>query len=119
MVVLILLGIAFSTFSTTREGKEQAKSSHLRSEDSVQQQGLTPAEQEMSLNRSTGLAAPAFSLGEQDRLAEQLRARGKVVFERLATQRQDLQPIVWGVTTELPAVALLLSEQEWSMLSKE
>jgi hypothetical protein len=51
MVVLILLGIAFFTFSTMRAEREQSASPRLRSEDSVQQEGPTPGGQKTLLKK--------------------------------------------------------------------
>jgi type II secretory pathway predicted ATPase ExeA len=119
MVVLILLGIAFFTFRIVRAERERSAVPRLRFEDSAQQQRPTSGGQETLLKRFTDLIASALSPSGQDQLDDQSIARGQAVLERLATQRQDIQPLVWGAATANPAVALLLSEQEWTILSKE
>lgn len=119
IVVLILLGIAFLIFSPPRDERTSSEFSHARSEDNVQPQEPTLRRQETLLRRLTNLIASTLSRGEHERLDGQSITQGKVVFERLATRRQDLQPLVWGIATTTPSVALLLSEQEWTTLSKE
>jgi len=44
--------------------------------------------------------------------------RGKVVLESL-NRYQEVRPIVWGLATTTPALALLIPEAEWGTLSKE
>jgi hypothetical protein len=47
------------------------------------------------------------------------RLRGQEIFARLTAKHPDVRPIVWGLATETPALALLLPEQEWREFSKE
>lgn len=117
--VLILLAVAFLIFSPTPAERMLSEFSHSRSADDVQPQEPTLSEQETLLKRLTDLAVSTLSRGEHERLDGQSITQGKVVFERLATQRPDLQPLVWGIATATPSVALLLSKQEWTTLSKE
>jgi hypothetical protein len=44
---------------------------------------------------------------------------GKRVFETLAAHHNAVKPIVWGLATRTPAVALLLPETDWSVLSQQ
>jgi type II secretory pathway predicted ATPase ExeA len=45
--------------------------------------------------------------------------RGKAVLQRLAERRPAVHPIVWGLATANPALALFIPGVEWGALSKE
>jgi len=51
------------------------------------------------------------------RTLQQLPGQG--IFARLAARHPDVRPIVWGLATETPALALLLPEREWREFSQE
>ena len=116
--MLILLGVVFFSFSMRREGGVLSESSRTRFVEGVPQSESTTAELETLLEKSANLAVSVESASEHMRLDGQSINKGKGVFERLAAQRPGLQPLAWGVATASPAVALLLSEKEWTMLSK-
>jgi general secretion pathway protein A len=44
--------------------------------------------------------------------------RGKAVLENLTRRYPDVRPMVWGLATATPAIALLIPESEWNTLAK-
>lgn len=86
---------------------------------SSQPQSQNPApsnEQPVTLAKQTESmsSVPAPSPSDNPRTI-----RGKAVLEHLAERYQAVQPMVWGLTTANPAIALLLPKTEWRKLSKE
>ena len=59
-------------------------------------------------------SAPTASSSENPRTL-----RGKAVLEDLAERYQAVQPMVWGLATANPAIALLIPKAEWGKLFKE
>jgi hypothetical protein len=51
-------------------------------------------------------------------LGLQTAERGKLVVARLAGLHHEVRPIIWGLGTETPAIALLMPEPAWNTLSK-
>jgi general secretion pathway protein A len=45
--------------------------------------------------------------------------RGKTILKDLMDRNQEVRPMVWGLATASPAIALLIPETTWSKLSKE
>jgi hypothetical protein len=45
--------------------------------------------------------------------------RGQAIFARIAAKHPDIRPLVWGLATETPALALLLPEREWWGLARD
>jgi len=52
-------------------------------------------------------------------IASRNAVRGRAVLQHLAERYQDMRPVVWGLATANPALALFLPEAEWRKLSKE
>ncbi|MGE0681624.1 MAG: ExeA family protein [Candidatus Binatia bacterium] len=49
----------------------------------------------------------------------QQKIQGQAIFARIAVHHPDIRPLVWGLATETPALALLLPEREWWRLTKD
>lgn len=49
----------------------------------------------------------------------QQRILGQTIFARIAAKHPDIRPLVWGLATETPALALLLPEREWRRLARD
>ena len=52
-------------------------------------------------------------------LRPQTAERGRLVVEQLSGRHHEVRPIIWGLATETPAIALLMPEPEWHTLSKD
>jgi general secretion pathway protein A len=81
-----------------------------------QQNPELPSGQPVTLTKQTESmsSAPAPSPSDNPHII-----RGKAVLEHLAEKYQAVQPMVWGLTTANPAIALLIPKTQWRKLSKE
>src|SRR5262249_33765670 len=119
-VLLAPLGFFILTSRVAEPERVRAPSEpKVFGEVSPQPQSQTPApsnEQPVTLAKQTESmsSAPEPSPSDNPRTI-----RGKAVLEHLAERHQAVQPMVWGLTTANPAIALLIPKTEWRKLSKE
>lgn len=59
-------------------------------------------------------------LGYNSKPADKQRiAQGEAVLARIAKEHPEVRPMVWGMRTTMPALALLIPEPAWTTLSKQ
>lgn len=75
-----------------------------------------PSGQPVTLTKQTESMSSALAPSPSD---NPHTMRGKVVLEDLAERYQAVQPMVWGLATANPAIALLIPKAEWGKLFKE
>jgi type II secretory pathway predicted ATPase ExeA len=82
-----------------------------------EEQPLARADNQLvTLAKRTEATPPSPSLSLP---VSQPALRGKTILENLIAKYQEGRPLVWGLATANPALALLVPQAEWDSLSKE
>jgi hypothetical protein len=115
LMLLAVLGFVVLTSKDTTRGRDQRSQT---SESGTNSQEPYPGSygQPVTLSKQAKSQSSSSPLSVSER---QNAMRGKAVLQRLAERHQDVQPVVWGLATANPALALFIPKTEWRRLSKE
>jgi general secretion pathway protein A len=117
LTLLGLIGFTFTVVQLTR--RQVPPEAPVLTGFSPHPQNLTPGRSDGQLASPTGEATTTRSLPTLGPVDSQYALRGKAVLDNLAARYQHVHPLVWGLATTEPALALLIPEVEWDSLAKE